>query len=31
VSGIDCVHPNEDGAQAYAAAMVDTWRAAGWP
>jgi lysophospholipase L1-like esterase len=30
VSGIDCVHPNEDGARAYAAAMVDAWRAAGW-
>jgi lysophospholipase L1-like esterase len=30
VSGIDCVHPNDDGARAYAAAMVDAWRAAGW-
>jgi lysophospholipase L1-like esterase len=30
VSGIDCVHPNDDGAKAYAAAMVEVWRAAGW-
>jgi lysophospholipase L1-like esterase len=30
VSGIDCVHPNEDGAKAYAAALTDAWRAAGW-
>jgi lysophospholipase L1-like esterase len=30
VSGIDCVHPNDDGAKAYAAALVDAWRAAGW-
>jgi lysophospholipase L1-like esterase len=30
VSGIDCVHPNEDGAKAYSAALTDAWRAAGW-
>jgi lysophospholipase L1-like esterase len=30
VSGVDCVHPNEDGAKAYAAAMVEAWRGAGW-
>jgi lysophospholipase L1-like esterase len=30
VSGVDCVHPNEDGARAYADAVWDAWLASGW-
>ncbi len=30
VSGVDCVHPNADGAEAYADAVWAAWQASGW-